>query len=381
MRNPVLLSRREILMGTVSIILGDLLARSQESQPANTKISVDVDVVNVFVTVRDKKRSIVRNLTREDFSLSEDGRPQAIQYFSQESDLPLTIGLIVDTTPSESNMLETEREASRVFLNKMLRPDKDSAFLIQYYSEVELLQDVTSSREKLESALRRLRSHELSGGGRSGNGGGRSGGPGGSRRPGGSREPGGPGGGAYSTVLADAVYLASDEIMKTQKGRKALIILGDGDHIGDREEMAIEAAQQADTLIYTIRIYDREFGGNGGGWRNIIQMPPMGGPGGGGPGGGGPGGQGPGGGRSPSDGKENLQNLSRKAGGAYFEVSKKETLEQIYGRIEEELRSQYSLGYTPDPGARPGYRRIRVSLRKKDMTAFCREGYYPRIRS
>ena len=195
-----------------------------------------------------------------------------------------------------------------------------------------------------------------------------------------NKHPGGRAG-AYSTALADAVYLASEEIMQSQAGRKALIILGDGDHIGDREAMAIKAAQQADTIIYTVRIYDKSFGSDRGGWTNIIRVPTMGGPGGreprAGPGGGGP--RGPGGPDNRADGKKNLKSLAGKTGGFYFEVDKKKTLEQIYCQIEDELRSQYSLGYAPDAYARDGYRKIEVRVLKKGMTAYCRDGYYPKI--
>jgi VWFA-related protein len=371
-------------------MVGDWVIRAQTPPPAaKPTFSADVKVVNVFVTVRDKNGSIVKDLAKEDFTLSEDGRAQSIRYFSRESDLPLTMGLIVDTTPSESNMLEEERRASRTFLNKMLRPDKDKAFLIQYSNEVELLQDLTSSPQKLDAALNLLERHgfDRGGGGRgSGGGPGRPGG--GQGRPGGQGRQGGRG--PYSTVLSDAVYLASDEIMKKQQGRKALFILGDGDHIGGREEMAISAALHADTLIYTIRIYDKNLGGRGGGWGTMSRIPGMGGPGmggggRGGPGGGGPGGgrggRGPGGGHDPAEGKKNLQVLSNRTGGAYFEVGKKETLEKIYGKIEEELRSQYSLGYAPEANAQSGYRKIKVEVQKKGLVVQGREGYYPEERS
>jgi VWFA-related protein len=367
MIKPTPITRREVLLGALSTVAGCLILRGQENPSSQAPtFAVDVEVVNVFVTARDKKGNIVKDLLKEEFALSEDDRIQNIQYFTREIDLPLTIGLLVDMTPSESNMLEAEQKASLAFLNRMLRPEKDSAFLIQYSNEIELLQDLTSSREKLEAALNRLQSHGF--GNRNG------------RR--GSRQPAGSG---YETALADAVYLASDEIMKLQQGRKALFILGDGDHLGDREKEAIEAAQEADTMIYSIRIYDKNFGGNGGGLGSIIGIPGMGGPGGGrGGGGGGPGrgpgggSPGPGGGMNPSNGKKNLQELSSRTGGAYFEVGKKETLDQIYGKIEEELRSQYSLGYTPEANAAKGYRRIKISVQRKGVVVRGREGYYPK---
>jgi VWFA-related protein len=377
MMKPRLLSRREVLLGTASVIVGGRILSARGTPRAQLpKFSAETEVVEVFVTVRDKKGSIVKDLAKDEFTLSEDGQAQTISYFSRESDLPLTIGLLVDTTPSESNMLDVERRASLAFLNRMLRPEKDAAFLIQYYYETEVLQGLTSSREELEAAMGRLQSHGL------GNqGGGRGGGPPGGR---GQGPPGGTSG--LETALADAVYLASEQFMKPQQGRKALLILGDGDHIGDRGKQAIAAAQQADTLIYTIRIYDKDFGANNGGWGTVIRIPgigsigggPGGGPGGQGGGPGGPPNRGPGGGMNQASGKKNLQELSKKTGGAYFDVGKNETLDQIYGKIEEELRSQYSLGYTPDANALNGYRRIKIGVQRKGMVVRGREGYYPR---
>ena len=120
-------------------------------------VAVDVKVVTLPVTVRDKHGKIVRDLTKDDFTLQEDGRPQTIRYFSQDTNLPLTLGLLVDTSRSQSNVLDAERNASRSFLDQMLVQEKDKAFLIHFDREVELLQDLTSSREKLQSALELLK--------------------------------------------------------------------------------------------------------------------------------------------------------------------------------------------------------------------------------
>jgi VWFA-related protein len=359
-------TRRDLVAGIGFILLGARWSRAQ-NQAANPipTFASDVKVVNVFVTVRDKKGSIVTDLNKEDFLLNEDERPQSIRYFSKQSDLPLTLGLIVDTTPSETKMLGIERDASYSFLEQVLRPDKDRAFLIQFGDEVEMLQDITSSRAKLEKALDLLESH--------GEAPGRGGGPG----RGGSR------GGGDSTVLSDAIYLASNDILKSQSGRKALIILGDGDHIGDQEQQAISAAQRADTLVYTIRIYDKDWGNNGNTLRRALNVPGIPGIGGGGPGwGGGPGQGGPGGGPGRSgmpersEGKKHLQEIASRTGGAFFEVTKNKSLTQIYDEVEKELRNQYSLGYTPEETANSGYRRIRVSLKQSGLTVQAREGYY-----
>src|SRR5271157_834803 len=265
---------------------------SMWAQDSAATIAVDVKVVTLPVTVRDKHGAIVRDLTKDDFTLQEDGRPQTIRYFSQEANLPLTLGLLVDTSRSQTNVLDAERNASRSFLDQMLLQPKDKAFLIHFDKEVELLQDLTSSREKLQAALDLLktpsdreRSNDPndSGDSRSGSG---------SHRGGG-------------TQLYDAVFLASNELMKKQQGRKALIILTDGVDRGSKTylESAIESAQRADTVVYSIYFAEshRDEGQRQGGGMGRGGGYPGGGGGGGWPGGGGgwPGGgrRGPGGGQ------------------------------------------------------------------------------------
>ncbi len=326
----------------------------------DTVFKTDVKVVNVFATVHDKHGKIVRDLKKEDFSLTEDGRPQTITYFSQDTNLPLTLGLLVDTSGSQRNVLGEERTASRRFLDQVLREDKDHGFLIHFDREVELLQDLTTSRKKLQDALDLLAAPELQ---RPGNRGG---------DPGGGHRRGGFGG----TALYDAVYLAANDVLKNQPGRKAVIVLSDGVDRGSKETLteAIESAQRADTLVYSILFADHEGYGNRG-----FGGPGMGGGRRGGWGGGGIGG---GRGRYPQqeqrpDGKKILERLSQETGGSFFEVSKKHTVEDIYNQIEEELRNQYSLGYTPDKAASgPGYRKIAVTLAKKDLVVQARDGYY-----
>lgn len=338
-------------------------------------ISVDVKVVNLPVTVRDKHGQIVRDLTKDDFVLEEDGRTQTIKYFSQETNLPLTLGLLVDTSLSQRNVLGEERTASKSFLDKMLTNEKDRAFVIHFDREVELLQDLTSSKAKLQTALESLNAPTFKrdsqddpdqhGGSGSHHGGG--------------------------TLLYDAVYLASNEMMKKQPGRKAVVILSDGVDRGSKEslESAIEAAQRADTLVYSILFTDshHEQGGehHGGMGRGGGGYPGGGGsPGGGGgwPGGGGHRGGGGGGSRNPQeahvDGKKILQRISQETGGRMFEVSKKEPIDQIYASIAEELRMQYELGYTPEKtqAAAEGYHKIALSAKKKDLSVQTRQGYY-----
>jgi VWFA-related protein len=367
--------RRIITAGVIILMIPWFLAgiplRSQQqpSQPTSSQqatnqhadLTVRVKVVNVPATVRDKHGQIIRTLAKDDFILEEDGRPQEIHYFAHDTDLPLTLGLLVDTSLSQRRVLEQERHASYMFLDQMLRQPKDVAFLIHFDHEVELLQDLTSAREKLEAAFQSLQTPQLSqtsGGGSPGQGSG-----GGHRRGGGgsgSREGG--------TLLYDAVFLASDELMKKQEGRKALIVLSDGVDRGSKETLdnAIASAQRSDTVVYAILYADEErehYGGFGGGM------------------GGGMGRHGGGRGRYPQesrpDGKKILQRIAKETGGRFFEVSKKQPVEKIYEAIAEELRNQYSLGYTPDRAdLAAGYHKILLKTKQKDLVVQARDGYY-----
>jgi VWFA-related protein len=218
-----------------------------------------------------------------------------------------------------------------------------------------LLQDLTSSKQELEAALRLLGTPELQ---RTNPNGRCSGGSGGSR---GSRRPDGRAGGG-GTLLYDAVYLASDELMKRQPARKALIILSDGDDRGSKEslETAIESAQRADTVVYSILFKDEEGNGNWGGRGGMGR---------------------PGGARrnpqqSRPDGKKVLERLSQQTSGRLFEVTKKQTFSDIYASIERELRNQYSIGYTPASNSGPGYHKINLTTKGKDLVVQARDGYY-----
>ncbi len=381
------LSRRHFLsaLGALPAAIPAVKLLAQEPAQKDPTFSTDVKVISVLATVRDKQGHIVNHLGQDDFTLTEDGRSQTIRYFSRETDLPLVIGLLVDTSLSQRRVLAEERSASFRFLDKVLRAEKDRTFVMHFDRESELLQDLTSSRTELQKALDALELPPGQGpqlsrrGGNGGNGGGGypgggSGGgisfpgggigfPGGGRRgggyPGGGRQQGGgqqrrssgPG-----TTMYDAIYLASNEILRKEQGRKAVILLTDGVDNGSKVFLndAIEAAQRADTLVYSIlfadsQAYQAPFGARGGGPEH--------------------------------DGKKVLQQLSRETGGSFYEVSKKLTIDQIYDRLQEELRNQYSLGYTSDnPASAAGYRTIKVGVRTSGMTVQSREGYYPSVR-
>jgi VWFA-related protein len=280
--------------------------------------STDVKVVNVLATVRDNKGSLVHGLTRHDFTVLEDGRPQTIRYFSQDSDLPLTVGLLVDTSLSQRTVLDEERSASFHFLESVLREDKDLAFIVQFDEAVFVRQDLTSSRKELEATLQVL-------------------------------DPPDSDLGASGTLLYDAVRTASNQKMLKQNGRKALIILSDGVDMGSQATLtdAIEAAQRSDTLVYSILFSDQTAYGMSA--RHSV----------------------------PPEGRAALERLSRETGGGYFEVSKKRTIAQVFASIQEELRTQYSLGYVSDnPVKSSGFRKIHLMAKKKGIVVQAKDRYY-----
>ena len=342
-------------IAVLMLALGDAPLRSQQQAPP---IAVDVKMVSMLASVRDKHGHLIDTLTKDDFAVEQDSHPQTITYFSKNSDLPLTLGLLVDTSLSQRKVLDQERAASHDFLDQVLRENKDKAFVIHFDYEVELLQDVTTSRTKLDASLEELGTPEFSqtnSGSGSGTGGGS--GNGGS---GGGRGSHGRGGGG--TLLYDSIFLASDEVMKKQQGRKAIIVLTDGVDRGSKETLraAIESAERADTLVYSILFADKEGYGNHGGYG---------------------GGRGGGHHHYPEedrpDGKKVLEQLSKETGGRFFEVSKKQPIDEIYTAINEELRNQYGLGYVPEKAdATPGYHKISLTVKQKDLVVQTREGYY-----
>jgi VWFA-related protein len=364
-------------------------AAAGDQTPAATAptLNVDARLVNIPVVVHDKKWALVQNLTKDNFILTVDNKPQTIRYFNLDTDLPLTLGLLVDTSQSQREVIDDERTASSAFLDDMLNgpADRDKAFIVQFAKQTDLLQDVTSSKPKLQAGLKQLNTQDFGSSRGSGSGSG-SGSDTDSTSSGSG--PGRHGGG---TTLYDALFLSSDELMSKQTGRKAVVILSDGVDSGSKESLgsSIEAAQRSDTIVYAIYFKGRGDGGsqnpnNQGGYPGGRRGGGYPGGGGGYPGGGGgyPGGRG---GNRPSeiarpDGKKILQRMADETGGRLFEVSKKETVADIYKQIGAELRAQYRLGYTPDKDtASDGYHRIDLSLTKsspKDLYIQTRDGYY-----
>jgi VWFA-related protein len=345
--------------------------------PATT-IKVQVREVILPVTVRDKKGEIVPNLKSSDFALNEDGRPQTIKSFAHEADLPFRLGLLVDTSRSQENALPSERTATGKFIDQMLSQPADKAFLLHFDHEVELLQDFTAAKPKLHHEL-----DEMSTSTYSGDQGGSSSSSGGDDH-GGGRHRGG-------TQMYDSIYLASNELMLKEQGRKALILLSDGVDRGSKESLngAIDAAEKANVSIYTVYFKGEEEhsgGGPGQGHRGGGGYP--GGGGGGYPGGGGgyPGGGGRRGGQSPTgsseahvDGKKILEQIASRTGGVFFEAKKKDSFDEVYAQIGSELHGQYLLTYTPDKrtdGDSEGFHKIALKPKDDKLIVITREGYY-----
>jgi VWFA-related protein len=303
----------KIALAIQVVALGAGIRAQQKPQ-----ISVRVNEVTLFATVHDPDGRVVKNLTRDDFVLLEDGVEQKIDYFSQESDLPLTIGLLVDTSRSQEGVLEDERRASYKFLDQVMRPEEDRAFVVGFDIRVEMLQGVTSSRSELESALSELRIP--------------------------SRD---------STLVFSAVKDASIDPMKQLTGRKAFILLSDGVAYKEHTSIttAIEYAQRSDTIIYPIRYSDpvplsRPVIGV------ILSM-------------------------ASEHGKQGMHRMARETGGAYNEVTSTQSLEQIYAQIEEALRNQYNIGYTPVRAKPDGkYHKIKLTTKDRRLIVSARAGYY-----
>jgi VWFA-related protein len=288
-------------------------------------IKVNVNVVNVLCTVRNKAGGLIGNLEKSDFTLFEDGKQQEIKYFTRETDLPLTIGLLVDVSASQERLIETERNAAHQFFTRVLRA-KDEAFLISFGAEAELLQDYTSSPKLLLDGLNQLHLSVPVGG----------------LHPG----PVPTMQNRAGTILYDAVFLAADEKLRREVGRKAIVVITDGVDTGSKitRDKSIEAALKADSIIYSIFYQDvaayGPFGGGGGG-------------------------------------RGELQRMSSDTGGKVFDVDRRHTLDDAFREIQDDMRSQYAIGYTPSNARKDGtFRKIDLRVSNKDNKVQTRKGYY-----
>jgi VWFA-related protein len=306
---------------------GLLLAQNNSQDQSTETLKVQVNVVQLFFNVKDKKGGLIPNQTKDDFDIFEDGKPQSIKYFAAESDLPLTLGIMIDSSGSQTRVLDMEKEVGGAFLNEILR-DKDEAFVISFDVNVDLLQDFTNDVHRLKAALNKAKINTGGGGGvLPGLGGGPV-----------------PTGNPRGTLLYDAIYLAAHDELSHEVGRKAMILLTDGEDQGSQEHIkdAIEAAQKADTICYVLLIADRGFYGFGG-----------------------------------YSGDSEMKKLATETGGRVIEVGNKfDKLKDAFDQIAKELRSQYNVGYTPTNSKLDGsYRKVDVHS-KQGYKIQARSGYY-----
>ncbi len=316
------------IIRTLSILLiAASFAGAQETQEPlqpGTTLKVTSEVVNVYAVVRQKNGHLISDLNKDDFTLEEDHVPQVIRYFARDTDTPLTMGILVDTSPSQGRVLAVEQRESEAFLQEVMRP-KDLTFVLHFDVEVELLQDFTADLHLLNKAIDET---EINGGGMRTTG----------------TFPSGDAAGA--THLYDAVYLSARELLKNEVGRKVLILLTDGEDQGSKVklEAALQAAQKSDVIIYSIAISDEAFyhrQGLGYGGDSV------------------------------------LQKLSGETGGRVIQVKNENDTSIAFQRIASELRTQYLLGYTPSNTKLDGtFRKIEVKVPNKDVKVNARRGYY-----
>ncbi len=310
------------------LAVATLAVSQQKSSPkaapppdeADGVIRGGVDLVNVMAVVRGKNNALIANLEKTEFKIFEDNKEQEVRYFTRESNLPLTIGMLIDVSGSMENLIPVEQRAGGQFFEQVLRKD-DLAFIISFGKDSELLQDSTSSPRLLQKGLNELRPNVAIGGLHPG------------PVPTAQNQAG--------TVLYDAVFLAADERLRREAGRKVIVLITDGEDTGSRTSLqkCIEAAQKSDAIIYSIFYTDpRYFGGGNSGV---------------------------------------LKKMSEETGGRMFDVGRGGNLDVIFKQIQDEMRTQYSISYSPTNTVKDGsYRKLEIKMSNKDYKVQARKGYY-----
>ena len=307
---------------------GDQKPDDSQQQPTET-LKINVNVVSLFFNVKDKHGALIPNLTKDDFEIAEDGKPQTIKYFTAESNLPLTLGILIDSSGSQLRVLDMEKEVGGAFLKQILT-DKDEAFVIDFNIDAELAQDFTRDVHRLQNALNKVRINS------------------GVTMPTLPGAGGGPVPTASSpgTVLYDAVYLSAHDMLAKEVGRKAMILLTDGEDEGSRLKIhdAIEAAQKADAIVYVLLCADRGFYGSMG---------------------------------VGYGGEGEMRKLTESTGGRVINVGNKfDKLREAFDQIAAELRSQYNIGFTSTNTTLDGsYRKLEIK-NKQSYKIQARAGYY-----
>jgi VWFA-related protein len=284
------------------------------------QIKVEVSLVNLYATVRDKNRRVVSQLEKGDFKVFEDGKEQQIEFFRAETHQPISLGILMDTSGSMRDIFGAEQDAASAFLRRVLTP-KDLAMVMTFDTDVDLMADFTSDADRLERAIRRARVHAA----------------------GGMVTPGTVPSQSGGTNFYDAVWLGCKEKLSSETGRKALVVLTDAEDTGSRVKLedALEAAHRTDTVVHVLFISGRTGFGFGGGSVGVARK------------------------------------LAEETGGRMIEIRNERDLERAFDQISEELRAQYTLGYYSTNGARDGaFRKIKVELKNQDLKALTRKGYY-----
>jgi VWFA-related protein len=298
-----------IIPTLVSLLLPPLPAQNPPAaDSADTRIVLEVNRVDVLFTVSDKKGRFVTDLGKNDFEVLENKKPQNILEFAAESDLPLRLAILIDTSNSIRDRFHFQQEAATRFIDGVIRPHQDKAAIVSFDTSAELVADLSDDTDKLDKAVQELR----------------------------------PGGG---TALYDAIYFACrDKLMQDQprtKFRRAMVILSDGEDNNSRytRDQALEMAQRADVVIYTIST-------------NITRI--------------------------PTDGDKVLKYFASETGGLCFFPFKAEDLTQSFENIANELRHQYMILYRPEPLKNDGlYHTVDIKVRgRKDLVVRARKGYY-----
>jgi len=289
-------------------------------------LQVQTSLVNVFATVRDKHNAIIADLTKDDFKIYEDGQEQKVAYFAKEVDMPITLGMLIDTSGSMENLIDAEHDAATRFLKTVMRP-KDEAMIISFDLDADLLADFTEDTTVLERAIRRTTINTAGGLG--------------------PVTPGTiPNNNVGGTILYDAIYLACHDQLATEAGRKAVVIITDAEDEGSKVQLkdAIEAAQRADAVIHVLLISD-----SGGFFARSMGY----------------------------SGASVAQKMAEDTGGRMIDVHNEKSLETAFDQISQELRSQYVVGYYPTNAVRDGaFRKIKVDVSRPDTKILARKGYY-----
>ena len=301
----------------------DAQQKKQEQKPNEGVTHLNVNLVRLYVTVRDHHGAIIPNLEKKDFRVYEDGKEQAISFFSKDMTDPITLGMMIDTSGSEQDFLGAEKETGSRFLRDILRKD-DLAMLVSFDTQVNLLADFTDNQEILQAALQKAEINAPV-----------------SLGPTNLNQQG--------TVLYDAIYQVCGNKLPSETGRKALIILTDAQDEGSNHNVqdAILAAQQANAVIHVLLVADPRYGFSIGYVGGSV-----------------------------------AREMATQTGGRVISVRNDNDLDKAFDQISQELRSQYVIAYYPtDTTANGAFRKIKVETTTEGLRVLTRQGYYAPGRS